>query len=109
MRVSGALPRFPSAAEESRQGSLIGAEETAQPAVAAEQQPAESVAQLAGSADAEESPGRVEESGQDAVGPPDVWGAEAEAAWAITEPETVSEPQGKHGLRKFLFRGGRDS
>jgi DNA-binding NarL/FixJ family response regulator len=108
LRVSGALPRFPTADDESDRGILVGAEETADPVLSLQELPAEPMADLGEPVEIEEPAAPVEE-------PPyvpaavDIWGAESEQAWGAKVDEPVVEPEGKRGLKRLLFRGGKNT
>ena len=99
LRVSGALPRFPSAREEGDRGIMIGAEEAA----GAIQEPSAKPVAEFGEPVEMEVPSDTEEPDRVPVAV-DVWGAESEEAWGAELVEPAVEPEGKRSLRR-LFRG----
>jgi hypothetical protein len=115
LRVSGALPRFPSAYEEGDRGVLIGAEEVEGPLLPPEELPAEPMAELGDPLVFEEPVAIPEEAAVPAEEPfrvpvaLDVWGDESEQAWGADVTEPVVEPEARRGLKRLFSRGGKDS
>jgi CheY-like chemotaxis protein len=101
LRVSGALPRFPSTYDESDRGALIGVEEAEDAALPSEGLPALPMVDLGDPLVIDEPGAPAEEPVRVAV---DAWDKESEDAWGAEMTEPADEPESKRGLRR-LFRG----